>query len=346
MLRRLSICMACSLIAGVAVGQVNQSSNSAAESKPWVAPGTPGSVIDGEVFHAQILLSAAGFSTGVIDGQDGASFKSALRGFQESRGLPDTGRLDQKTRAALLQLGRPSTVRVKFGDADLSNDYLYPFPEKAEVQAKSDGLKYRNMIEEAAERFHTTPETLIALNGPTALIGRGETLRVPNVIPAARDYAGVPDKHLASFQRLNVDSNQPQGDHIIVDKSEKLLKVFDKEDKLVAQFPVSIGSTRDPLPIGNWKVTTYAYDPPFNYQPELLWYVSDDVEAQRLPPGPNGPVGVAWLDLTKEHYGIHGTPEPETIQRAQSAGCIRMTNWDVLRLTRMLKPGFKAVFQA
>jgi lipoprotein-anchoring transpeptidase ErfK/SrfK len=292
------------------------------------------------------LLSAAGFSTGVIDGQDGASFKSALRGFQEARGLPDTGRLDNATRVALLQGSRASTVQVNLSESDLSYDYLYPFPEKAEDQAKADGLKYRNMIEEAAERFHTTPETLIALNGPQAMIGKGQTLRVPNVVPKARDYVGVPEKHLDTFQRLNVDSNQPQGDSILVDKSDKVLKVLDKEGKLVAQFPVSIGSTRDPLPIGTWKVTTYAYNPPFNYQPDLLWYVDNDEDEQRLPPGPNGPVGVAWLDLTKEHYGIHGTPEPETIMRAQSAGCIRMTNWDVLRLTRMLKPGFKAVFQA
>ena len=101
-----------------------------------------------------------------------------------------------------------------------------------------------------------------------------------------------------------------------------------------------------PLPLGKWKVTTYAYLPPFHYQPNLFWDVSDDKQEQRLPPGPNGPVGFAWLDLTKEHYGIHGTPEPSTIGRSESHGCIRMTNWDVARLSRILKPGSPAVFQA
>jgi lipoprotein-anchoring transpeptidase ErfK/SrfK len=116
--------------------------------------------------------------------------------------------------------------------------------------------------------------------------------------------------------------------------------------QLVAQFPVTMGSGKDPLPLGKWKATTYAFMPPFHYQPDLFWDVDDNKSEQKLPPGPNGPVGVAWLDLTKEHYGIHGTPAPETIGRAESHGCIRMSNWDVIRLSRILKPGFAAIFQA
>ena len=149
---------------------------------------------------------------------------------------------------------------------------------------------------------------------------------------------------------LNVDGQQPQGDYVVVDKSEGVLKVYEGEPggedgKLVAAFPVTMGSKEYPLPIGRWKATTYAYLPPFLYQPDLLQNAKTDKEV-RLPPGPNGPVGVAWLDLTKEHYGIHGTNEPQTIGRAESSGCIRMTNWDVVRLSRMLKPGFTAIFQA
>ncbi|MGH6730087.1 MAG: L,D-transpeptidase, partial [Sphingomicrobium sp.] len=116
------------------------------------------------------------------------------------------------------------------------------------------------------------------------------------------------------------------------------------DGQLVAAFPVTMGSKQYPLPIGRWKATTYAFLPPFHYQPELLENAKSDKEL-KLPPGPNGPVGVAWLDLTKEHYGIHGTNEPQSIGRAASSGCIRMTNWDVLRLARMMKPGFTAIFQ-
>ncbi|MCY7397868.1 MAG: L,D-transpeptidase family protein [Sphingomonas bacterium] len=336
-------------LAGIATAQNASQPTNAPGAKPtkaWVAPGTKGSEIDGSIFHAQVLLSTAGFSTSVIDGQDGMVFKKAVRGFQEARGLKVSGELDGPTKAALMQSARPSTVTVKLTRDDISGDYVYPFPKKPELQAKLTKMSYRNMIEEVAERYHTTPKTLIALNGPTAMIGVGQTLRLPNVIPTARDYAGVTGENAAIFAKLNIDSQQPAGDRVVVDKSEGVLKVFDKADKLVAQFPVTMGSSKDPLPLGKWKATTYAFNPPFHYQPELFWDVDDGKAEQKLPPGPNGPVGVAWLDLTKEHYGIHGTPEPSTIGRAESHGCIRMTNWDVLRLSQMLKPGFEALFQA
>ncbi len=329
-------------MAGIAVAQ--QSTKAEA---PWVAPGSKGSPIDGAVFHAQVLLSTQGFSTGVIDGKAGMVFDKAVKGFQQARGLDESGKLDGATRAALIQANRPSMVTVRLTADDISGDYIYPFPKKPELQAKLPAMKYRNMLEEVAERYHTTPRTIVALNGPTALIGVGQTLRLPNVLPTARDYGGsLKDEHKALFAKLNIDSNQPAGDHIVVDKSEGLLKVMDKTNRLVAQFPVTMGSSKDPLPLGWWRATTYAYLPPFHYQPDLFWDVADTKEEQKLPPGPNGPVGVAWLDLTKEHYGIHGTPEPSTIGRAESHGCIRMTNWDVLRLAQMLRPGFKALFQA
>ena len=333
-----------------ATAAVAQPQKPAPAAKPaWVPPGTPGSPIDGTVFHAQVLLGKAGFSSGVIDGKDGMSFKAAVKGFQESRGLDRTGKLDGPTRQALLQSdNRPSTIRVKLGSADIGGNYVYPYPKKPEGQAKLKWAGYRNMLEEVAERYHTTPRAIVALNGPTALIGIGQTLRLPNGVPASTDYQGsqLKDEYRAWFVKLNVDANEPKGDHIVIDKSEGQLKVLDENDRLVAQFPVTTGSQHDPLPIGNWKVTTYAFLPPFHYQPDLFWDVDDSKDEKMLPPGPNGLVGVAWLDLSKEHYGIHGTPEPQTIGRTESHGCIRMTNWDVLRLSRMLKPGFKAVFQA
>ena len=348
----------CLTSAAVALAQ-----NSAQEGQPakpgaaWVPPGTPGSPIDGELFHAQVLMSAHAFSPGVIDGKAGESFRLALRSFQESRGLKATGKLDNDTRRALLQANRPSTVMVRLGPDDVRSQYVYPFPKDPEKQAELKFLGYRNMLEKVAERYHTTPGTIVALNGPHKLIGEGQVLRLPNVVPASRDYAGVQGNGARVMAILNVDARQPQGDYVVVDKSEGVLKVYrgdprgesdDDEEggrQLVAAFPVTMGSTQYPLPIGRWKATTYAFLPPFHYQPELLVKPKTDKDV-RLPPGPNGPVGVAWLDLTKEHYGIHGTNEPQTIGRAESSGCIRMANWDVLRLARMLKPGFTAVFQA
>jgi lipoprotein-anchoring transpeptidase ErfK/SrfK len=365
----IALALAGSATAAVAVAQSGQQPAAgeakpatAKGEKPWVAPGTPGSPIKGELFHAQVLMSAHGFSPGVIDGKAGESFKLALSSFQEARGIKRSGKLDNDTRRALLQAKRASTVMVRLGPDDVRSQYVYPFPKNPEKQAELKFLGYRNMLEKLAERYHTTPDTIVALNGPDKKIGLGQVLRLPNVVPTSRDYAGLQGNGAIALKALNVDAQQPQGNYVVVDKSEGVLKVYQGEatndeakasndeggargGKLVAAFPVTMGSKQYPLPIGKWKATTYAYLPPFKYQPQLLNHPKTDKEVT-LPPGPNGPVGVAWLDLTKEHYGIHGTNEPQTIGRAESSGCIRMTNWDVLRLSRMLKPGFTAIFQA
>ena len=355
MLRNLTI----SLLAGAALASAalaqnstgqNSSGEGASAASAWVPPGTPGSEIDGTLFHAQVLMSAHGFSPGVIDGKKGESFRLALRSFQESRGLEVTGELDPTTRRALLEASWPSTVMVTLEADDIRGQYVLPFPTNPEQQAEMEFLGYRNMLEKLAERYHTTPATIVALNGPDKKIGLGQTLRLPNVVAQAGDYASADSDGEHLMRVLNVDFNQPQGDYVVVDKSEGVLKVYtgDAEaetGKLVAAFPVTMGSSNYPLPLGTWKATTYDFLPPFKYQPAILNNPKSNKELD-LPPGPNGPVGVAWLDLTKEHYGIHGTNEPQTIGRAESSGCIRMTNWDVLRLSQMMKPGFTAIFQA
>ena len=352
MLRNLTMTLlaGAALAASAAMAQNSTTSETEAGTAAWVPPGTKGSPIDGTLFHAQVLMSAHGFSPGVIDGKKGESFRLALRSFQESRGLDVTGELDPATRRALLEANRPSTIMVELGPDDVRGQYVLPFPVNPEDQAELKFLGYRNMLEKLAERYHTTPLTIVALNGPDKLIGLGQTLRLPNVVAQSSDYSGVQGNGGNVMRVLNVDPDQPQGDYVVVDKSDGVLKVYsgdaeDDEGKLVAAFPVTMGSKQYPLPIGKWKATTYAFLPPFKYQPAILNNPKTDKELT-LPPGPNGPVGVAWLDLTKEHYGIHGTNEPQTIGRAESSGCIRMTNWDVLRLSRMLKPGFTAIFQA
>jgi lipoprotein-anchoring transpeptidase ErfK/SrfK len=360
-----------SLAAAAVAYAVPGHENPPAKSSSWVAPGTPGSPIDGELFHAQVLLDTAGFSAGVIDGKKGTSFTQAVKGFQQANGLQPTGKLDNATRQKLLAQNRQSTIYVKLTGDDVSGPFVYPFPKKPEAQAKLQFMGYRNMLEKVAERYHTTPKAVVALNGPDKLIGPGQTLRLPNVVPASRDYGGaINDKQAQLMNMLNVAGDQPQGDFVVVDKSDGTLKVYKsgggvttdggKADRskpakaspsvpagtLIAQFPVTTGSSHDPLPLGTWKATTYSFLPPFNYQPDLFWDVADDKAEHKLPPGPNGPVGVAWLDLTKEHYGIHGTNEPSTIQHTESHGCLRLTNWDVMRLSRMVKPGFTAYFVA
>ncbi len=132
----------------------------------------------------------------------------------------------------------------------------------------------------------------------------------------------------------------------MVDKSDSTLRGYDPSGKLVTMFTVTSGSGHDPLPLGEWKIVGVSKNPPFHYNPDLFWDADANDEKATLPPGPNGPVGVVWIDLSKAHYGIHGTPEPQTIGRTQSHGCVRLTNWDAARLAQMVDGSTQVVFQA
>lgn len=305
----------------------------------------PASDIDRTVMHVQVILDRIGFSPGVIDGKGGESLRLALRGFQEANDLPATGKIDQPTLRALHRHRaiRP-TVVARISDVDLRGPFTNPIPKDPEQQAKLPCLCYRTALEKIAERFHTTPATLIALNGPDTPIRAGQQIVVPAALPYSRDYQVKDERVRELLSALNVDASQRKGDRIVVDKSDGVLRVFDG-DQLIAQFPATMGSKTDPLPLGTWKITGHSYLPPWHYQPSLLKKADQSDPELMIKPGANNPVGVAWLDLTKEHYGIHGTAEPQTIGRAESNGCIRLTNWDVMRLSQMVAPGTTAIFQ-
>jgi lipoprotein-anchoring transpeptidase ErfK/SrfK len=328
--------------------------------------------------QAQVVLERLGFGPGVIDGKEGASFINAIKGFQESRGMDATGELDQATRQALARWDNIPATRVVTIPQSWGQIEFTAVPEGAAQQAEMKRLGYESMAEALAERFHTTPEVLAKLNpggrpagatnrvsptataspspspspSPTAqstsdpVYSAGQQLRVPNVGGDRIDGSQVDNKDwLETLRSLGVGTDQPSVAKVVVDESEGWLKAYDKQDKLVAMFTVTTGSKNDPLPIGNWEVKGVAYNPTFSFNPELFWDVPDSEDKQQLPPGPNSPVGVVWIDLSKEHYGIHGTPSPETIGSAQSHGCVRLTNWDAARLAQMVSGSTKVVFQ-
>jgi lipoprotein-anchoring transpeptidase ErfK/SrfK len=321
------------------LGVLLASSGQAAPS-PTVGP-------DAKVMQTQVVLDHLGFSPGVVDGKTGASLKRAIAGFQKANDLPETGEIDPRTAAALGKFGAtPAVAEVTLSDADLAGPFVGPIPKREDQQAKLPSLGYSNPLEMLAERFHTTPATLVALNSPETAMKAGAKVKVPNVATAGRAYpAALPDDYKQTLAGLNVDSTQPQADHLVVDKSDKTLSVYDAGGKLVAQFPVTTGSKHDPLPIGQWKILGASYNPEFHFNPKLFWDAHKGEKKATLPPGPNGPVGVVWLDLSKPHYGIHGTPEPQNIGRTESHGCIRLSNWDAARLSLMVKPGTPAIFQ-
>ncbi|WCM27920.1 L,D-transpeptidase [Sphingomonas sp. QA11] len=303
--------------------------------------------IDRSILHVQVILDHLGFSPGILDGRPGKSLTAALKGFQESRGLKITGEIDRATLQALhpYRAWRP-TRTLALTPGMLAGPYTNPLPKDPQEQAKLPALGYRSPMEKLAEMFHTTPQVLLAMNNPRTGLEPGSKVTFPNALPVSRAYdAKLPADWRKTLNDLNVSADQPQGVKVVVDKSDEVLRVLDKQGRLVAQFQATMGSRHDPLPIGTWKIQGASYNPPFHYNPDLFWDAKANAKAATLPPGPNGPVGVIWLDLSKPHYGIHGTPEPSTIGRAESHGCIRLSNWDAARLSLMVKPGTPAVFQ-
>jgi len=133
--------------------------------------------------------------------------------------------------------------------------------------------------------------------------------------------------------------------HVVVSKSESAVRAYDASGALLAFYAATIGSQHDPLPIGEWKINGVARNPKFHYNPELFWDAKPTSDKATIQAGPNNPVGLVWIDLSKSHYGIHGTPEPSKVGHAESHGCIRLTNWDALELASMVKPGTPATLK-
>ncbi|MET0362786.1 MAG: L,D-transpeptidase family protein [Sphingobium sp.] len=318
-----------------------------ADAAAGQASGAQAHFVEPPVLKAQVVLDRLGFSPGVIDGKEGESFTRALAGFQEAHDLTETGRLDPATQKALAPWTKaPATRLVTIPAGFAKGPFVPELPSETSKQADFPALGYRSLVEALAERFHTTPEALVALNPKGTKVGAGRTIRVPDIADIDTAKLGKDERGWnRTLQLLGVAPDQPQGAKVVVDKSDGVLRVLDEDDRLIAQFPATMGSEHDPLPIGRWKIQGISRNPDFHFNPKLFWDVSDSKEAAMLKPGPNGPVGVVWLDLSKPHYGIHGTGEPQTIGRAESHGCVRLTNWDAARLAQMLKLGVTAVFQ-
>ncbi len=328
------------------------------------APGEKGEPEDmaRPMMQAQVVLERLGFAPGVIDGKEGLSTRNAVEGFQSAYKLPVTGKFDEPTMQALAKWSNIPATRVVTIPEDFARGPFAPLPKDPAEQAKLPAMGYTSLEEKLAERFHTTADVLRALNPqfapatpasslepdaklpPVAYAARQE-IRVPNVGADAFDRGTVKDSAWAdTLVSLGVGTAQPKADRIVVSKKGGTLKVYDAADQLVALFTVTTGSSKDPLPLGNWKINGTSYNPQFSYDASLFWDVPDSKGEHLLPPGPNGPVGVVWIDLSKEHYGIHGTPEPQTIGRAESHGCVRLTNWDAARLALMVSGSTKVSF--
>jgi lipoprotein-anchoring transpeptidase ErfK/SrfK len=292
------------------------------------------------VLAAQVMLDAAGFSPGEIDGKAGANFGRALTAYQQSRGLDASGKVEGATFDRLRRdfKGQP-IVSYTIADADIAGPFQPDIPKDLIEQSKLPSLDYRNALEAIAEKFHASPALIESLNPGQTFAQTGTQITVPNVTSTA------PLPPTTEGKASTAGNTRPTDARIVVSKKTSALTVEDADGRVLFFAPVTTGSEHDPLPIGTWKVTGVQQMPAFHYNPDLFWDASPSHSKAKIPPGPNNPVGVAWIDLSKPHYGIHGTPEPSQIGHVQSHGCVRMTNWDVRRVMEFARTGTVVVFE-
>lgn len=277
------------------------------------------------VVKVQVLLDRASISPGAIDGKYGGNTAKALRVYQSLNGLRATGTIDRSTWRALARDSQPVLARYVITPADVKGPFVEKIPTELRDQARLKRLAYTSAAELLAEKFHMSEELLKTLN-------RGVDL----------NQAG------ASIVVAQVAGRKPSGEvkTLVIDRKTQGVKAYDAKGRVIAYYPATVGSDEFPSPKGQVKVTAIAERPTFTLTTRLDYAKKKLKKGERLTiaPGPNNPVGIVWIDLNKEGYGIHGTPEPTRISKTASHGCVRLTNWDVRELAGLVGKGTPVVF--
>ena len=277
--------------------------------------------------EAQVELSRRGFSGGPIDGLAGPQSTAALRAFQRREGLSETGVLDAATRDVLV-LEVPALTWASLSAEDLAG--LRPVPETWQGKAAAEGLPHATALELVAERFRAGERFLRRLN--PGIDWEALTPETLLVVPAAEV---VPRPGVAARLQIRLAARE--------------LQVADAAGRVIAHFPVSIARRVEKRPVGELRVRVVVARPDYTFDPTLF---ADSAEARELagrklilPPGPNNPVGVAWIGLDRPGYGIHGTPEPANVGRTESLGCFRLANWDAQTLLGLAWVGLPVIVE-
>jgi len=314
------------------------------------------------LIKAQILLDRAKFSPGVIDGTEGSNVTKAIAAFERQNGLSEDGKLDLDTWARLKETS-PDPVLVEYtvSEEDVKGPFTPKIPLKLEQQAHLDQLEYATPVELLAEKFHMSEDLLKLLNRGRKLDQAGSVITVANVGDAVTTSVASGPKNVrqgrdkpkqaAKTSGAPKDNSPeasggplPKAMKVEVDKKRRELRALAEDGSLVAVYPASIGSEEKPAPSGETKVTGIVRKPTYTYNPKYQFKEVKAAKKFTIHPGPNNPVGLVWIALTGEGYGIHGTPEPRNVGKTASHGCVRLTNWDALELASLIDKGTSVVF--
>jgi lipoprotein-anchoring transpeptidase ErfK/SrfK len=285
-------------------------------------PAAKADALRDQLIKAEVLLDRAHFSPGVIDGRDGGNLQQALAAYQGAHGLK-TGPLDAPTWNALAAADKaPAMTRYLITTDDVKGPFIGKTPTDMAEMAKLKHLGFDSPQQLLAERFHMDQALLAALNPGADFAKPGTAI---TVVATGAPSLGA---QVASIE---------------VDKSRQQVRAFDAAGKLVAVYPATVGSQERPAPSGDWAVRDVAPDPTYTFDPARLTFGKSKAKLT-IAAGPNNPVGSTWIGLTKETYGIHGTPDPTLVGKRASHGCVRLTNWDAHQLGQAVKKGAKVAF--
>lgn len=312
--------LACAASPAFGAGMDGPAINSAVPSKKTLSKDkpTPAGV------RLQVLLDRAHFSPGEIDGKFGENAKKALRAYAEAQQFGSEDKLTADVWQKLTADNRPVLATYQITAKDVDGPFLKRLPRKMEDMKHLDRLNYTSPREELAEKFHMSQQLLAELNPGEKFRKAGATIVVVDAESGAR--------------------GPPRADRVEVDKVRQTVKVFDASNQLVDFYPATVGSTEKPSPSGTLRVTRIQQNPIYHYNPKYHFKGVHAKEPFIIRPGPNNPVGIVWISLSAEGYGIHGTPDPGKVSKAASHGCVRLTNWDAEQLAAEVKKGTPVAF--